>query len=425
MGQYMRLVLMTALSLLALGIAAVPALASALDDDLDFSSDPDSFGDKLVVLGLQGSGQHLLVSDPSIPLLGESGRTGAVWVIDLKLWTVVRVHSAPPGTTRFGRALANLGDADDDGVDDYLVDGDAQSGRTGFVFSGMTGAQMGQSAIGERGCCAIIDSRANRDRTVRLASLSKKSGPGEGVPDCVVLEISSPGSSLPTIATELAAEKTNLVALAQVPDANDDSVSDIVVAEMLATGLRVTILSGLDASRIRSHSTRFTDWGVVPDVFGIPDVNGDSFPDLVLGDPASRVEPGLRKHRVVILSGADGVELKTHRVPPYERLLFCPGFIDGTAAVLCAQPTAFPAVLRCFLMSEEQPRSRWEYRLAVKSNVRGLGSSMVMCEDLDGDSVQELLAGELSPGTSMPGALVLLSGSTGKVLRSMNRDSLK
>ena len=63
---------------------------------------------------------------------------GSVQVISGSDWSVIR-HQPPPSGTQFGSLVGPLGDANGDGVSEYLV---CQKGNTVFCFDGATGALL-------------------------------------------------------------------------------------------------------------------------------------------------------------------------------------------------------------------------------------------------------------------------------------------
>ena len=197
-------------------------------------------------------------------LVGISGNTnsdstfGSVWVISGREGRVLHtVHGTQPGDT-FGWAVSKVGDLDRDGRPDFAVGAPGPEGKPGYVqiFSGRTGQVL---------------------FTFRGTNADDRFG----------------------------------WSVAGVLDLDRDGHPDVAVGALLGGDMRegtVTAFSGRDGHAIHRFRgvARYDYFGW--SLCGPGDVNGDGFPDLVVGAPGIGLPPSSAYVRVI--SGRDGSVLK-------------------------------------------------------------------------------------------------------------------
>lgn len=225
------------------------------------------FGTAVAGLGdVNGDGvPDLLVGQPKADS-AESGLadTGAVYVFDGASGSLIREIDAPDlrgaeQNGRFGMALANAGDLDQDGVSDFLV-GSPGNSRV-YAISGATGT--------------------------------------------VLYSVVSPQlEKLPSFGAALAAGK----------DLNNDGIPDFVVGAPLQkqlTGIAF-VFSGRDGRMIRKLTAApqaFAKFGSA--VALTDDLTGDGLPDILIGAPDHTVNGLLNAGEAFVFDGSNGTLFKT------------------------------------------------------------------------------------------------------------------
>ena len=199
-------------------------------------------------------------------LVEDDDSAGDVQVFSGADGSVLRTLDSPPGATRFGEAVAGIGDVNGDGAPDLLVGapttnvgGEAQQGRA-FVFSGADASLL---------------------RTLDLPILERLAFLGSAV--------------------------------AGAGDVNGDGVPDLLAGAPghdVAGGARdqgqAFVFSGTDASVLLTLDTPTPDssagFGEV--VAGIGDVDGDGAPDFLVGAPSHDVGGNVRQGRAFVFVSA-------------------------------------------------------------------------------------------------------------------------
>jgi hypothetical protein len=189
---------------------------------------------------------------------------GTVYVFDGANGSLIREMDAPDlggaeENGRFGMALANAGDLDQDGVSDYVV-GSPGNSRV-YAISGATGAVL----------YSVVSPQLER---------------------------------LPSFGSAVAAGK----------DLNNDGTPDFVVGAPLQTGMTgiAYAFSGQDGSLLRKLTAArqaFAKFG--SSVALINDVTGDGRPDILVGAPDQTVSGLLNAGQAFVFNGATGRLFKT------------------------------------------------------------------------------------------------------------------
>jgi hypothetical protein len=275
------------------------ATNSALAQVCDARTALRSIGD------LDGDGvRDLLVSNRDVK------QRECVWAVSCKTGQLLyRIDSGMVGDG-FGRALAEIGDVDKDGVSDFVV--------------GATGARAGTSAYVDEGY--VVGTPAVRWEFVTRGYVSAFSGKTGKL----LFQVSS---------------KTNAgsfgYALAAAGDVNSDGVPDFLIGDPFAC--ECTVHSGVDGALVLT--LRSPNGPDAHDEFGdsianVGDVDADGRIDWAVGAPEAEFAPeGARADAsavwgaVFIVSGKDQRVLRTLRGEPQDR------WFGGTLA--CA-PTRHP-----------------------------------------------------------------------------------
>jgi len=275
---------------------------------------------------------------------------------------VASLLTDPAGASneRLGRAVGGIGDTDGDGVPDLAVANDIGEA---VIVSGRTGAVR---------CRGI-----GRGPFAAIGDIS-----GDGVPDVVVGDSGSvrlmSGATCATVRTCSVSGLVNAVAV--LGDVSGDGLLDIAAGASTGgvnSNGEVAVFSGASCGLLyRVADPTLTSAPGISVGFGYSlagpgDLTGDGWPDLVVGAPNDSSLGVAYAGRLVVISGPDGTILRRIN--------------DPSAA----------------------PSDR-------------LGVQVVAAGDLDGDGVSDLLAGiwaDAPPSRTDVGAVLLVSGATGTVLR--------
>jgi hypothetical protein len=231
-----------------------------------------------------------------------SGRTGAT----------LRTYGAPPNS-KFGWSVADIGDADGDGVSDYAVGTAAGGTSSASLYSGATGARIRTVSGGEPAGGAIVSAVGDINGDGRADLLVGYAGDNRGVvysgaDGLVLLQLTAPPLSA-TVDLGVGARAGR--------DLNGDGVPDIVLASATAAGQpdpRLWAFSGADGSVLWSTATPdIRDLFTAEAVYTItPDLSGDGVPDIVFTHTTNTLR---------VLSGADGSLVRDTLLGPADRYL--------------------------------------------------------------------------------------------------------
>ena len=215
------------------------------------------------------------------------------------LHTLISPDVQPYG--RFGESIAPAGDVDGDGVPDIVVgapsEGDDRPGQA-HVFSGASGSALVSLASDnpqKRGNFGIgVAGSSNGSQGVRVIVTAPRESAGRSAPRGGNLYLYKGTSSDVEDDTDSPNESPNGrfgFSIASAPDVDGDGISDVVVgapSEVIskepATTGRVYVLSGEDGDdvvELESQQEGVRLFGFSVD--GMPDLNGDGTPDIVVG----------------------------------------------------------------------------------------------------------------------------------------------
>ncbi len=275
----------------------------------------------------------IAVGAPGVALGTTPAGSGRVYIFSGATTQLLRVQASPGMELdgNFGHAVAGIGDINGDLVGDILIGGpfeDPGSSPDGcgraYVVSGVTGQLLRK----------VIPAFAQVDGNFGIAVAGLSDVNGDAVDDYMVgsLEFSgegrvhvysgATGARLRTLQSP-GKEADGMFgwSVSGVPDVNGDAIGDIVAgapgespgASPAGNG-RAYIYSGATGMLLRKllPLTPEVDGNMGWSVAGMPDTNGDTFGDVVVGAPGE--DPGTSVDdagRVYVFSGATGARLAT------------------------------------------------------------------------------------------------------------------
>jgi len=277
-----------------------------------------------------------------------------------------------------GQSVASAGDVDADGVEDFVVGAPnlfGYSGRLAYaeVYSGLDGGLL------------------------------------------LRLESGEPGDEFGA-------------AVAAAGDLDGDGHGDLIVGapKATATGLVrcgvVRVYSGADGQQLFEWHADQADSSLGTSVACAGDVDGDGVPDLIAGMPDYDHAGLPSSGAAVVWSGATGQQLLrfsgAHSWGELGAAVSTAGDIDGDglADLFVGRPAGLASTARgaAFVFAGADGSVLRQF---VSPRVSGsLGESVACLDDLDGDGVPELLAGDPTAdplGRNMAGSVLLFSGATG------------
>ena len=212
-----------------------------------------------------------------------------------------------------------------------------------------------------------------------------------------------------------------------IPDLDGDEVSDLVVSAPgdFETPGKVFVVSTVTRKVLHVLHAPEANQKFGRALCPVPDQDGDAVPDLaIFVEEQVEGQPSSTRGSVCVFSTAKGTLLRTvleesasgaYGVPQLEWL--APGEDGGAGQiVLGGRHPADRGVL--LVMDLATGERTWSLEAATRQE--GTAWSIAVTSDLDGDSVPELVVGDLGFGESRYSARVrILSGRTGSVLQSI------
>ncbi|MFQ5607447.1 MAG: FG-GAP-like repeat-containing protein [Candidatus Zixiibacteriota bacterium] len=200
-------------------------------------------------------------------------------------------------THTFGRAVAGVGDVDNDGIPDFAIGTGAIYSGSVSVYSGATGSLLhkllAQAEIEQFGAAVSTAGDVNLDGYVDIlvgAPNSSVTGPVDGQAYVFsgqtggLLFALSPDTSLAPFSYEFSGHS-----VAGGQDIDGDGVTDLVIGAMLAgnDAGKAYVFSGADQSRIAVIAGQNTGERLGFDVTLAGDVNGDCLGDVALASKSA------------------------------------------------------------------------------------------------------------------------------------------
>ena len=355
---------------------------------------PYNFGTwGLTPLGdVDGDGvDDITVTDNNATVSGGVSGSGCVFVYSGKrgslLFTLRSPIEMPSGL--FGTSASAVPDVDGDGIQDIVIGAmfensgaSPQSAGRAHIFSGKTGVFLR----------TLVSPNEEQSGYFGYSVSSVEDVDGDGKGDVIVgapyedrnaapfnrgyayVFSGATGACLNTLSSQNPATGGMFGhSVSGTSDMNGDGKWDIFVGTVLSSAdPHAYIFSGSNGSVVRSltFAGRPSSYSFGATVIGIPDVNTDGIPDLLVGDPDGNTQTG----QVFVMSGSNGALLRTLVSP--------------------------------------SPQSNG-----------GFGCSLCPIADIDGDDVPDIIVGASSenPGASpsLAGRAYVFSGKTGVLVKTL------
>jgi hypothetical protein len=219
-----------------------------------------------------------------------SGSTGQV---------LYEIRGSTPATG-FGFALGALGDVTGDGVPDLAV-GEPVASSPGFskngaarIYSGVNGAHV-RSIVGESDSAvmgwsiASLGDLTGDDRAEIAVSVFSTTFLANGV----AVFSATDGAKLGEEYGDVLDAVSNSPSVSALSDADGDGKTDLMFIDRSSSKGQVIALSSATMERLYIRKSPLPSYFFPAKMADLGDVNGDSFPDFVVGDPAG-TPPGLQ-----------------------------------------------------------------------------------------------------------------------------------
>ena len=354
----------------------------------------------------------------------------------------------PERAGNFGYAIADVSDADGDGLGDLLIgaphegDGSMNLGQSGraYLFSGMTGLLSFElqspypQPLGFFGYAAsgVPDVDGDRRGDLLVGAWGEGAPPPYRAGRAYIFSGSS-GLLLHTLRSPNEEFGSHFgSAVAGVPDIDGDEQGDVLVGaegEDIFTG-RAYVFSGASGLLLHTLESPFPDlfarFGV--SVAGVPDTDGDGRGDLLVGAPSFNFDVLRGAGQAYLFSGASGALLRMFASPTEEDFSYFGSSVSGVADVdgdgrgdlligaVGEDPGDSPSEAgRAYLFSGASGALLYALRSPNEEEESYFGSSVAGVPDTDGDGRGDLLVGatgeEPSGSPESAGRVYLFSGA--------------
>lgn len=321
-----------------------------------------------------------------------------------------------------GGSMANIGDINSDGIDDFVVGGDQYisfGSSLATVYSGVNGSILYQWSGFNYAEAVANAGDVNNDGTndIMIGSLWTNSSAGQ-----VKVYSGATGTLLYTFDGAASSDYFGN-AVDGAGDINGDDYDDMLIG---AWGSSVSgifageayIYSGFDGSLLRTFSGPNSFGSFGRGIAGVGDVNGDLIPDQIIGE-YSNDSLGSNTGAAYLYSGADGSLIHTwigaHGNSRFGEYIAVVDDLDGDGVKECIIGAIFENpgtgaahVLSLGTLTTLFVLKGYEYEV--------FGRSVAGSPDIDGDGIPDLLVGSdrffVSGGYT--GLVRVFSGATGQ-----------
>jgi len=383
------------------GAPVVRVLSGLTDETIIAFELWTSYGEGVCLAGLDdldGDGApELLVGEPDLG-------SGRAEIFSLRTGLKMREHVGAAGTA-FGSAVANLGDVNGDGVDDYAIgapdDGGHDHGKV-WTYSGKTGAlieaRAGAGSALHFGAAIAGIGDIQLDGQLDAAA----SGMGNGIQLAEVLIYTPTWSGSHRTHSSPLDTPNYGIALAGGSDISGDGFPEYFVGDPM-----LDLFGTFDAGAVHAYdgptgfqywiSTYASQpcWQVGWAVELLPDIDGDGYGDLVTGGLGTRVVFSGKTGSFLSFGvvGGDHCALGEEDRRPVASL--------GTSglglhpAYVSARPTysSFANPLDGVINPSRFVAGSWSHADVGVHHSSGFGGAVLMHPDLDGDGRPDVIAG--------------------------------
>lgn len=360
-------------------------------------------------------------------------------------------YSGAPGFAKIGQdwtsatitglRVADAGDVDGDGLDEFWMrsstsSGAADVGPSWLRLRGLTGsfpeyqlALDGSDGVGLGSAVAVLDD-LDGDGRAELAVGAPNHASGAGVAAGRVTVLDADGQVLYTLDGQPLEQFG--AAIAALDDLDGDGTGDFAVGHPWSQSGqtrrgRVTVYSGATGQVLRSHGGPVTGSMHGSAIARIPDVNSDGVDEYAIGAP-NYDSGGWAVGRVALYSGASGAflwdakgTLNDSRLGASIAGADLDG--DGRGEVLAGAPGAWSSIAAYAagqVWRFEGATGVVESVVGGSNPLEGFGTRVVGLGDVDGDDIDDWAASApLYNGSDVDdGRVVVRSGATGAVVRT-------
>jgi FG-GAP repeat len=332
----------------------------------------------------------------------------------------------------FGSNVSGGGDINNDGYSDYIIGapgvdvGGALSAGTVYVYSGATGAILHQiegTTTDQRLGYVISEAGdINHDGFDDFMLGDYRASPGGLTEAGSVLVFSGADGSVLLGFNGATANARLGLALANAGDVDADGTNDIITSfldHVLSISV-VHVYSGATGAIIRRFNQPWEAWGFGGAVASTGDINGDGYPDLLIGAAGSDVNGTFEVGSAFLYSGATGQQIYRFDGPQsneyFARAVACAGDVnaDGINDIILGG---------CDEGGVVEVRSGYDGQLLYQylgTRKTYLGQSVSGVGDMNLDGFDDFIIGDpAGRGWSKPSKAQIYSGKDGELLHEL------